>query len=40
MILFYEIASVILGLLIFSKGADAEAIRIAYGGTANYNVPL
>jgi ABC-type nitrate/sulfonate/bicarbonate transport system substrate-binding protein len=37
---FYRIALVILGLLIFSEGAGAEAIRIAYGGTAGYNVPL
>ena len=37
---FCGIALVILGLLIFSEGAGAEAIRIAYGGTAGYNVPL
>jgi hypothetical protein len=37
---FCGIALIILGLLIFSEGAGAEAIRIAYGGTAGYNVPL
>jgi ABC-type nitrate/sulfonate/bicarbonate transport system substrate-binding protein len=37
---FCKIALAIFGLLSFSEGAGAEAIRIAYGGTAGYNVPL
>lgn len=40
MFCFYTIALAIVAMLILSEGAGAEAIRIAYGGTAGYNVPL
>jgi ABC-type nitrate/sulfonate/bicarbonate transport system substrate-binding protein len=37
---FYRITFAIFSLLILSEVADAETIRITYGGTAGYNVPL
>ena len=40
MVFLRRIAWAIFALLVLSEGAGAETIRIAYGGTAGYNVPL
>jgi ABC-type nitrate/sulfonate/bicarbonate transport system substrate-binding protein len=40
MYFFYRITLAIFALHILAEGAAAETIRVAYGGTAGYNVPL
>jgi ABC-type nitrate/sulfonate/bicarbonate transport system substrate-binding protein len=40
MIFFYRVTLAMIALIMLSERADGEAIRIAYGGTAGYNVPL